>query len=64
LKVDAGERLSPHGMRAGFITEAYLQRGAGRAGDGACPAEKRRDDTALSQPGETIAGSPTKLLDL
>jgi integrase len=24
LTVDDGERLSPHGMRAGFITEAYL----------------------------------------
>jgi integrase len=24
LTVDEGERLSPHGMRAGFITEAYL----------------------------------------
>jgi hypothetical protein len=24
LKVYAGERLSPHGMCAGFITEAYL----------------------------------------
>jgi integrase len=25
LAVDAGERLSPHGLRAGFITEAYLK---------------------------------------
>jgi hypothetical protein len=31
LTVDERERLSPHGLRAGFITEAYLK-GALRAG--------------------------------
>jgi integrase len=25
LTVDEAERLSPHGLRAGFITEAYLK---------------------------------------
>jgi integrase len=25
LTVDGTERLSPHGLRAGFITEAYLK---------------------------------------
>jgi integrase len=64
LVVDAGERLSPHGMRAGFITEAYLN----GALDEQVMAHARQKDVTTTRRyrkrAKTIAASPTKLLDL
>ena len=64
LTVDAGERLSPHGMRAGCITEAYLN----GALDEQVMAHARQKDVTTTRRyrkrAKTIAASPTKLLDL
>ena len=64
LTVDAGERLSPHGLRAGFITEAYLH-GALDEQAGAHARQKSLDTTRrYRRRAKTVAASPTKLLDL
>ena len=64
LTVDAGERLSPHGMRAGFITEAYLN----GALDEQVMAHARQKSVETTRRYrnrvKTVAASPTKLLDL
>ena len=64
LTVDDGERLSPHGMRAGFITEAYLH----GALDEQVMAHARQKSEATTRRyrkrAKTVAASPTKLLDL
>ena len=64
LTVDAGERLSPHGMRAGCITEAYLN----GALDEQVMAHARQKNVTTTRRyrkrAKTIAASPTKLLDL
>ncbi len=64
LTVDDGERLSPHGMRAGFITEAYLN----GALDEQVMAHARQKDVTTTRRYrkrvKTVAASPTKLLDL
>lgn len=64
LTVDDGERLSPHGMRAGFITEAYLN----GALDEQVMAHARQKDVTTTRRyrkrAKTVAASPTKLLDL
>jgi integrase len=64
LEVDAGERLSPHGMRAGFITEAYLN----GALDEQVMAHARQKSIETTRRYrnrvKTIAASPTRLLDL
>ena len=60
----AGERLSPHGLRAGCITEAYLH----GALDEQVMAHARQTDITTTRGyrrrAKTIAASPTKLLDL
>ena len=64
LEVDASERLSPHGMRAGFITEAYLN----GALDEQVMAHARQKSVETTRRYrnrvKTVAASPTKLLDL
>ena len=64
LTVDAAERLSPHGLRAGFITEAYLH-GALDEQAGAHARQKSLNTTrSYRRRAKTVAASPTKLLDL
>ena len=64
LTVDVTERLSPHGLRAGFITEAYLH-GALDEQAGAHARQKNLNTTrAYRRRVKTIAASPAKLLDL
>jgi integrase len=64
LEVPAGERLSPHGLRAGFITEAYLN----GALDEQVMAHARQKDVSTTrryrQRAKTVSASPTKMLDL
>ncbi|MBW4023839.1 MAG: tyrosine-type recombinase/integrase [Proteobacteria bacterium] len=64
LVVPDGERLSPHGMRAGFVTEAYLN----GALDEQVMAHARQKDVTTTRRyrnrAKTVAASPTKLLDL
>ena len=64
LTVDEGERLSPHGLRAGFITEAYLN----GALDEQVMAHARQKAISTTrryrQRAKTVAASPTKLLNL
>ena len=64
LTVPEGERLSPHGLRAGFITEAYLN----GALDEQVMAHARQKDIATTRRyrkrAKTVAASPTHLLDL
>lgn len=64
LEVDPAERLSPHGLRAGFITEAYLN-GALDEQAGAHARQKNLDTTrGYRRRAKVVAASPTKLLDL
>ncbi len=64
LTVPEGERLSPHGLRAGFVTEAYLH----GALDEQVMAHARQKDVNTTRRyrrrAHTVAASPTKLLDL
>jgi integrase len=64
LSVEDGERLSPHGLRAGFITEAYLH-GALDEHVGHHARQKSLNTTRnYRRRAKTVAASPTKLLDL
>ena len=64
LVVPDGERLSPHGLRAGFITEAYLN----GALDEQVMAHARQKDISTTRRyrnrAKTVAASPAKLLNL
>ena len=64
LAIPATERFSPHGMRAGFITEAYLN----NALDEQVMAHARQKDVNTTRRyrrrAKTIAASPTRFLDL
>jgi len=64
LTVDASERLSPHGLRAGFITEAYLH----GALDEQVQAHARQTSIATTRRyrkrAKVVAASPARLLDL
>ncbi|MGH2928449.1 MAG: tyrosine-type recombinase/integrase [Solirubrobacteraceae bacterium] len=64
LTVDASERLSPHGLRAGFITEAYLH----GALDEQVQRHARQKSIATTRRYrnrvKVVAASPAKLLDL
>jgi integrase len=64
LEIPDGERLSPHGMRAGFITEAYLN----GALDEQVMAHARQKDVNTTRRyrrrAKTVAASPTRFLDL
>ncbi len=64
LTVHASERLSPHGLRAGFITEAYLA----AAPDEQVMAHTRHADLSTMRGyrrrAKITAGNPARLLDL
>src|SRR5260370_33045209 len=64
LTVDETERLSPHGLRAGFITEAYLH----GALDEQVQQHARQKSIATTrryrQRAKVVAASPARLLDL
>ncbi|MXP64744.1 integrase [Roseomonas sp. M0104] len=64
LTVHASERLSPHGLRAGFITEAYLN----GARDEQVMHHARQSDFATTQAyrrrAKITQDSPARLLDL
>jgi integrase len=64
LVVDERERLSPHGLRAGFITEAYLR----GARDEQVMHHARQSDFATTQGyrrrAKITQDSPARLLDL
>ena len=64
LIVEATERLSPHGLRAGFITEAYLH----GALDEQVQQHARQKSIATTrryrQRAKVVAASPARLLDL
>lgn len=64
LTVDERERLSPHGLRAGFITEAYLR----GARDEQVMHHARQSDFATTQSyrrrAKITQDSPARLLDL
>jgi integrase len=64
LKVDPGERLSPHGLRAGFVTEAYI---AGARDEQVMEHTRHRDLKTMRgyvRRARLIADSATKLVDL
>ncbi len=64
LTVDAGERLSPHGLRAGFVTEAYI---AGARDEQVMEHTRHRDLKTMRgyvRRARLIADSATKLVDL
>jgi integrase len=64
LTVDETERLSPHGLRAGFITEAYLH----GALDEQVQQHARQKSIATTRRyrkrAKVVAASPARLLDL
>ena len=64
LEFPDGERLPPHGMRTGFITEAYLN----GALDEQVMAHARQKDVNTTRHyrrrAKTVAASPTRCLDL
>jgi integrase len=64
LEIPEGGRPSPHGMRAGFITEAYLN----GALDEQVMAHARQNDVNTTRRyfrrAKTVAASPTRFLDL
>jgi integrase len=64
LAVHGSERLSPHGLRAGFVTEAYL---AGARDEQVMEHTRHRDLRTMRgyvRRARLVADSATKLLDL
>ncbi len=64
LTVPAGERLSPHGLRAGFVTEAYL---AGARDEQVMDHTRHRDLKTMRgyvRRAKLLTESPVKLLGL
>jgi site-specific recombinase XerD len=64
LEPGAGERLSPHGLRAGFVTEAYL---AGARDESIMDHTRHRDLKTMRRyvrRAKLVADSPVKLLDI
>jgi integrase len=64
IAVPEGERLSPHGLRAGFITEAYLH---GALDEQVMHHARQKTITTTRgyrQRAKVVLESPTKLLDL
>jgi integrase len=62
--VEAGERLSPHGLRAGFVTEAHL---AGARDEQVMEHIRHRDPKTMRgdvRRARLVADSATKLRDL
>ena len=64
LTVHESERLSPHGLRAGFITEAYLN---GALDEQVAHHARQKDlntTRGYRRRAKTVSASPTKLLNL
>ncbi|WP_426954315.1 hypothetical protein [Muricoccus radiodurans] len=64
VTVEAGERLSPHGLRAGFVTEAY---GAGARDEEVMGHSRHKDLRTMRgyvRRAKLVTTSPVKLLDL
>ena len=64
ITVTGGERLSPHGMRAGFVTEAYM---AGARDEQVMDHTRHRDLKTMRgyvRRAKLVTDSPTQLLDL
>ena len=64
LTVTGGERLSPHGLRAGFVTEAYM---AGARDEQVMDHTRHRDLKTMRgyvRRAKLVTDSPTQLLDL
>jgi integrase len=64
ISVEGGERLSPHGMRAGFVTEAYM---AGARDEQVMDHTRHRDLKTMRgyvRRAKLVTDSATKLLDL
>jgi integrase len=64
LKVPASERLSPHGLRAGFVTEAYM---AGARDEQVMDHTRHRDLKTMRgyvRKAKLVTDSAVKLLDL
>ena len=64
LTVHGSERLSPHGLRAGFVTEAYL---AGARDEQVMDHTRHRDLKTMRgyvRRAKLVTDSATKLLDL
>lgn len=64
LTVDASERLSPHGLRAGFVTEAYM---AGARDEQIMEHSRHRDLKTMRgyvRRARLVTDSPVKLLDI
>lgn len=64
ITADGGERLSPHGLRAGFVTEAYM---AGARDEQVMDHTRHRDLKTMRgyvRRAKLVTESATKLLDL
>jgi integrase len=64
ITVEGGERLSPHGLRAGFVTEAYM---AGARDEQVMDHTRHRDLKTMRgyvRRAKLVTDSATKLLDL
>jgi len=64
LSVNSSERLSPHGLRAGFVTEAYM---AGARDEQIMDHTRHRDLKTMRgyvRRAKLVTESPVKLLDL
>lgn len=64
LKPEVGERLSPHGLRAGFVTEAYI---AGARDEQVMDHTRHRDLKTMRgyvRRAKVVTDSATRLLDL
>lgn len=64
IKVPDGERLSPHGLRAGFITEAYLHGALDEQVMHHARQKNINTTRGYRQRAKVVLASPTKLLDL
>jgi integrase len=64
LTVDDSERLSPHGMRAGYIVEAYLNGGLDEQVQDHARQKSIMTTRRYRKRAKTVAAAPTKLLNL
>lgn len=64
LKIASGERLSPHGLRAGFITQAYI---AGARDEQIMDHTRQKDLRTMRgyvRRAKLVSDRPAKLLGL
>jgi integrase len=64
ITVPDGERLSPHGLRAGFITEAYLHGALDEQVMHHARQKNIHTTWGYRNRAKVVLASPTKLLDL